>query len=115
NSYNIRVTVDMTDSRPIIELQKFFGGSIAQVNRKALNRKPTTYWRVSGKLAEKAIRILQPFLLVKVEQAVIALQLRDRINITPRKGREHLSSEELKIRADLKTQIGILNKRGLYV
>src|SRR4029077_15034720 len=73
NSYNIRVTVDMTDSRPIIELQKFFGGSIAQVNRKALTRKPTTYWRVSGKLAEKAILILQPFLLVKVEQAVIAL------------------------------------------
>lgn len=37
-------------------------------------------WRVTGRSAEGALRVLLPFLSVKAHQAELALALRDRIN-----------------------------------
>ena len=44
-------------------------------------------WRINGRKAEAALRLLLPYLLVKREQAELAIQLRERITAYVRVGR----------------------------
>ena len=85
--YSLSLYVGQVDPRPLQRLQGYFGGTV--VSRASWGRgRPIFMWRVSGTTAEAALRTLLPHLMVKAEQARLALELRDLISSYPQKGRK---------------------------
>ena len=76
--YSLALYVGQVDPRPLLRLRAYFGGEV--VPRTSRNGgRPIFMWRVTGNTAEVALRVLLPFLMVKEEQARLAIALRDRI------------------------------------
>jgi len=85
-NYSLALYVGQVDPRPLARLQGYFGGAV--VSRTSWGKgRPIFMWRISGTTAEAALRVLLPFLMVKAEQARLALELRDRIRAYHRIGR----------------------------
>ena len=79
NEYRVVVRAMNTNRLALDKLKGMFGGSV-HVMTKASNThgwKPSFYWSASDCKAEKAIRLLSPFLVLKREQASLALRARD--------------------------------------
>lgn len=77
--YILGLYVGQVDPRPLYRLSELFGGVVYPKSSGPTERRPMFMWRVTGSTAEATLRALLPFLLVKREQADLALQLRDRI------------------------------------
>lgn len=76
--YRLSLYVGQVDPRPLRLLAVLFGGSVA--SRRAGRRgRPMWMWRVTGVGAETTLRTLLPYLIVKAEQARLALALRKMI------------------------------------
>jgi hypothetical protein len=113
--YHVRVIISNTDQRMLDWLVANFGGWIsAPHNRKDAKPawKPLRQWGLQGANAATFIRAVQPYLVLKAEQAVIALTLRD---LSPTSGRwkgravpPNISEQ----REALKQRIHELNRRG---
>lgn len=76
--YSLSLYVGQVDPRPLMRLRSYFGGEVVPRTSWGKGR-PIFMWRVSGTTAEATLRLLLPYLMVKEEQARLALELRDRI------------------------------------
>jgi len=75
----VSAQVSQVDPRPLIVLKELFGGSLCQTK----NRKPSGQdghmiwkWAVTHKDAERFLKAIQPYCIVKKEQIDIALKIR---------------------------------------
>ena len=76
-NYQLRLSVINTDHSAVLKFRRMFVGTIRPRSRKgALGTKPCWVWEANDLVAEVALRLLIPFLLVKQEQARIALNFR---------------------------------------
>jgi hypothetical protein len=78
-SYVLSISVSNTDLRSLQKLEELFGSS---VHRRApmVRRKPIWDWRLDALKGERCLRLLLPWLVVKHEQAELALLSRKYIS-----------------------------------
>jgi len=72
--HSLVLSVVQTDVRPLNTLQRLFGGSIHVYTRTIPNRKQIWTWRINKtSVAANILKLLYPYLQVKMEEAEIAL------------------------------------------
>ena len=80
-----RTRIRLTVTNTSLELMKWmvsrFGGSFYTKAKKEERNMQAYGWEVACKKAEKALRLLLPFLVIKKRQAELALQIQDTITI----------------------------------
>lgn len=72
-TFDLRLDVGNTDPRMLVRLKDIFGGSISSNLKARPNRKPTFCWHLHGAKAAEAIQLMRPYLVIKGEQADLAL------------------------------------------
>jgi len=105
------ITVSQVAREPLDELQRLFAGGIYNASSGRPNSKPLLAWKAAGGDAERAVREMIPYLLVKRAQAEVFLAFRERITQTV--GRGGLSEIEVAARDSLRDQMAALNYRGV--
>ena len=85
-TYSLSIYVGQVDPRPLYRLSEYFGGNVA-LRTSWKGGRPIYMWRVTGAKAEWALRVLLPYLMVKAEQARLAIELQERIRAYVRVGR----------------------------
>ena len=94
----------------LVEIQKEYGGNIGRLNRnkKNPNHRDWFNWQVANLQAKRFIEDILPYLVIKKEQAELALKWQD-IKSNRHYGRGHLvTEEELCTRNKLKEEISRL-------
>lgn len=117
NSFYVKIVVAMTDPQVPNCLKVQFGGCLWKSKIRD-NWKETTSWSLNGKQVEPFLRSILPFLVVKKEQAKLALALRDHSNTRKRYRKGHqglipLPEADRKLREDMKNKMHQLNQRGV--
>ncbi len=111
--YYVKLSAVNTNRTCLEKLQLMFGGSICQMHSTEKHPKwrNSWIWTLTHKRAEKAIKAISPYLLIKHEQSVLAIAARELI---VRKGDNRKRSDGLT--ADLQAILNKfrkLNSRGL--
>ena len=118
-SYNVRIMIGMTDDRVIKILQEQYGGSIwEQKQREGWKNSKT--WYLTGKKVEGFLNDILPFLIIKKDQARLALELREHINKRKRtrkgfRGLRSIDKCEMEYRKRMKDKMHVLNKKGVDI
>ena len=115
-SYNVRVIVGMTDPLVVHLLRDQYGGSV-WLRKRPAPWKASYTWCLTGKIVEKFLNDILPFLMIKKGQAMLALELRKHINgrkfaRAGHKGLLKLVPGELMYRQSLKDKMHRLNQKG---
>src|ERR1700747_2590374 len=105
----LRVSVANTDIRLIIWLLEKFGGGFSTGKNKRPNQKDHYQWRLDSKRAEPILRAALPYLILKREQAELALKMISTYKLVGCKGHP---PETIEYRRELATRIKELNRRG---
>jgi len=95
--YQLRVVMRMTNPAPLIAMQKEYGGSLSLGSApKDPRHRRTLAWTIVSRDAANLLRRIRPYLLVKGEEADIALEFQDGIPIGQRlgKGNRELPASE---------------------
>ena len=124
--YRTTIRVGNTDIRMLNKLKELWGGSIRPFhNRHPEKWKQAYEWMITNKSAIPVLKAIMPYLVCKKEQAILALELQERV--TARLGVKKipipsskqntatyvLAQAEQIIRESLQKQIKPLNKRGV--
>lgn len=105
--------VTNSDMRLLEWIQSRFGGNITKARQHVgKNWRPVYRIQIYGDLSLQVVKLIEPFLVLKREQAQLFIEFRDRIR-QPGKGRPRaLTSDERMIRAQLAECCQRLNLRG---
>jgi len=110
----LEVSISNTDPRLTVWLRETFGGPKCSGEPRFLpNKKAKKFyqWSLRSKHAEEIVLGVYPWLLLKKQQAEIAIAFR-RTFSDGRNQSNPLTSLELTVREDLRSKIRVLNKRG---
>ena len=111
-SHSLRVSISTTDLRLMVWLEENVGaGSIQSKPRKNSKWKTEYRWNVNGSNAERLLQAIKNDLVLKREQAEVALEFR---SLAVSAGAE-LEAELVESREALKQRLHVLNKRGALV
>ena len=111
--FSVRLTVTNTDFNIITWCKENFDGCYYINHRKRKDiHKPAYHWSVENRMAEKVLKLIYPYLIIKKSQAKIALKFRKLVN-NRKKGQNPFSIEEVNERKALFFEMKKLNKRGL--
>lgn len=114
--FSLRIGVEMINKNQILDkLYKTFGGHLyKRPGRRAENRQVTTLWYEGGDNAMEILKKIIPHLIIKKEQAEIAIKFQEHMKKHrlkfPRKQR--LGNEIIEFRQECKDAIQKLN--GVY-
>ena len=116
SSYAVRVDFGMTEkaSSVLYRMQKVYGGNVASGRDATEKWDAVLTWRMHGNVASDFLRRVQPYLILKVEQARLALELqgiRDGLPQTPT-GRAQWSQDALHRAAVIFAEMKRLNRKG---
>lgn len=103
-AYRVTVTVGNTDPRMLERLRAVFGGSLYTAKRSETGRKPMWQWLVINADAVAMLKAIRPYLVVKGDQADVALRYRP-----GRRGRR-VSEAELASRDALVVEIAAMKR-----
>lgn len=107
------ISVNQVNKDPLHALQALYGGRIHVSKREQGNQRQVHGWELSGAANVRgALESMLPYLVVKYEQAVVGLQLCERIG-APSSG-VALTLGELTIRRSLWEELQTLNRRGVH-
>jgi hypothetical protein len=109
--YYLNMRVTSTNKDILLYLKSLFDGT---VNEQKLNKnigkwKTAWYWTIGSRKALKMIKLIYPYLRIKKPQAKIMFKF----SKTIQNNTEKITQKLWEKRRNLKTQINILNKRGL--
>jgi hypothetical protein len=94
--YFLEISIGNTHKGVLKWVSENFGGRLAHNAEQYTRRNHRTWrWRASSNEACAVLMILLPYLVVKKEQAELAIEFQEHINTHPRKGNQMLSDEEL--------------------
>ena len=113
-TYGLSISLSNSDIRPLLLFKEYFGGSIIEQKSSKIfkaSRKHYQWQSRGGKCNEKCLRKLLPFLIVKKEVALAALEFRKHILPT---GINH-SPEQKELLGKLSEHIRELNHKESYV
>lgn len=107
----VRLRVSNTNFDLIQWLYQKFGGSIWNVKVKG-NRRAQKCWTLKAKKATDLLECVLPYLIIKEEQAQLALHWQKGISWPYKGGNQPLSDVEKERRSTLVQKMKVLNKRG---
>lgn len=86
DNYSMSVTVSQCEQSPILLFVEAFGGHMCQIHRPKQNirHRDIWTWRCNSAEAESFLRLVLPSLVVKRQQAEIALEFRATFGANPR-------------------------------
>jgi hypothetical protein len=94
--YFLEISIGNTHKGVLQWVLENFGGRLTQNAEQYTKRNhPTWRWRASSNEASEVLTIMLPYLVVKKEQALLAVEFQKHVNTHPRKGNQPLSEEEL--------------------
>ena len=102
----LRCSVGQVDPRPLLKLQKAFGGQLRKVKKPP--HQDQWHWTVCSQMAKGLLEALQPYLIVKREQAKVGLKLQGRMK--HQGGNKGLPDGEWKIRNALARKLKRLKR-----
>ena len=70
-SYGMRVTVTSTQLPPLVRLTELFGGVIRPKRPAGARCKASYYWNIFGENARDLLKVVEPFMVEKREQAAM--------------------------------------------
>lgn len=108
----LRITAAQVDKQPILRLQQLFGGAIRQASSKRENWRSFWVWDLSADKAVSALKRMEPYLLVKKQQALLAYEFQETIGDLHRKPR--LTPEVIANRERIKAEISALSHTVNY-
>lgn len=112
--YYVCMSVHQVNPQPLEMLKNRYGGSIHRTERRG-NQRPLYEWISSSLIAVTALRELRPYLVVKADEADLALEFQDRL-VTPRRYRHlKLSKDELQLRHEMYLAMRGLKKRDYSI
>lgn len=104
----VRVHVTNTNKALTDMLKDTFGGYVREEKKRYLPRAKIRHvWEVSAKQAEVFLRLVKPYLLLKREQAEVALLLRETVG-----NRSSVSNQVKQDREELFARMKTLNRKG---
>lgn len=102
--YQLYVGVCMCDPRPLLALQKEYGGSFHWATRpKNENHRALCSWIITSRQATAFLERIRPYLIVKADQADLAFEFRKGFEGKPNWG--SVSAEELAKRERIRKEI----------
>jgi len=120
--YQVHIRVAMTKNAPLKKMVAWWSGHVNETPYKHAdnnNGKWSDYyaWQLWTKQAVDFLTKIEPYLILKKENARIAIQFQKRVNGYKHTGfgRRSLSKEELALREELYQQMKALNHRGLHL
>lgn len=116
-SFRIRLKVSMCSKLCIEVLQGLFGGEAPIRTRKNPNHRPVFEWSIRSQNACNALKELEPFLVLKKPQAILAIKLAGLVSQYPTTskgifGFRKNTPEQVLERTLLYDEIRNLNRRG---
>lgn len=109
-THTLRLQVAQTKIEPLLRLRELWGGNIQAIKRQQLTHANAYLWVAASRLAERPLKEMLPYLLVKREQAQLGLEFIKLIR--SRNDRRRLSHEELQTREAARWAMGELNAKG---
>lgn len=106
----LRLVIANTDIRLVSWLTSTFGVGCVYRRKRSSWTKSLHYWELNGKKAAHLISECYPFLLIKKEQADIALAFQSLLNHQNDGRGAKLSLEEINKRDELKSRLSLLKK-----
>lgn len=97
------INVGNTDPRMPLRMQELFGGAYSRLAEKRVNRKPAFQWLLTGRPAGECIRLIYPYLVIKKEQAEIAMAYAQTIS-----GKGPIADSVRQERAALQTRLRLV-------
>ena len=78
NKFSFSVSAAGVNPLPLLKLRGYFGGSLVSLNQeKRLGKKIFWQWKICCKEAEFFLRSVLDYLIIKKEEAILALAFRD--------------------------------------
>jgi hypothetical protein len=117
-SFRIRLRVAMCDKEAVFLYKELFGGKVRYVKKKNIKHRSVYEWNLRSFNAVSALKELLPYLLVKKERAILAIELGERVSSNKMTtkgifGLVRTPNEEVEIRRSLYLKIKKLNERGV--
>jgi len=109
SQYTLKVAVGMSVATAVKKIQHHFGGALRERNNRQY--KPIHRWELSSVEAERFLRRILPYLIVKKEEAVLGLEFREHMNGYIRTKGRTLTVKEIAVREAYKLKMEEL-KRG---
>lgn len=73
-SHSVRVSLTNTDAQSVCDLLTLFGGHVSKVAKQAEHHKQAWRWKISSRKATAFLALVEPYLVIKQEQAKVALE-----------------------------------------
>jgi hypothetical protein len=109
DAHILQINIGMTDTRPLEFMRQHYGGAIrGPLPRPNAKHKALYQWQIGASIAETFLLRVRPFLILKAEQADVALRLR----ATKTRSGVPLPFAVLEERRALKDELRVLNHRG---
>lgn len=111
----VLISISNTNPEILSYICKEFGGNFHQTKHQikdGYKRKNIYKWSASSKIAENFLSKILPYLILKKEQANMALEFQKTLK---RKGNQRLSVDELDYRKMVKLKIMELNQKEYYI
>lgn len=111
-SYHARVVITNTNELLMVWLLESLGGTIENRRHRKPNWKPSWNWAVYGDNAASLLKAIKPYLVIKKDQATLAMQLRSLQKI---RGKKTPDAKAQTVLANIKADMNRLNARGVEV
>lgn len=120
-SFVLQINATNNDVRPLLALQKAFGGHVATQGPREEGWRQSYFWQTNSIKAEIALTAMLPYLKIKAEQVKLALafrevqkrQVKGRIAIGFGHGYEPFTPEQIEEKQVLREALHILNTGGV--
>lgn len=109
-NYGLKIGICQYDKRPLETLKSVYGGHIGR-KQKFL---PSWEWRASSKIAKRFLIEILPFLVVKKEQAIYAIEFQSLVEKRINNG-QSVPKDQQKRRLELRSKINKIKKLPLSV
>lgn len=106
----LRFSCHQINPAPLRLLQDRFGGTIRRNER--VGKRPLYEWVTQSKMAAAAIRALRPYLIVKADEADVALEFQELVGANPPGRRPHLTPDQEEARHSLYLKLRELKLRN---
>jgi len=80
NSVRLNLSVDNIDPRMCLKLYHLLGGTLNEYRVNSPNYQQVYRWRTGGRRAGKILTQILPYLVIKREQAALAIQIADTLS-----------------------------------
>lgn len=111
NSCMLQIGVGNRNRESLLRLEDLFGGSVTKHRKDGASGPSTFQWRATTRIAVACLRLIEPYLFIKRDQAQLGIEFQSILRTTNR--RVPLTQDEIDLRYHYKRRMQFLNGRNL--